>query len=144
MNKRVKNFLQVPLLQTGHRPPVAISADKGTFKHRSRQFLSCVTVIPGGTNLLEVLTCGQPVVTQGSSGKQLALNMKTGFDYVGIDPDQIESGVFDGDYFHCSIEEHVGHGYLYVYKLNSGKVLVTWDPLHTTGLIDKHVTETMD
>ena len=139
VNKRVKQFMQTPLLQTGHLPPCAISADKGTFKHRSRQFLSCVTVIPGGANLLEVLTCGQPVVTQGSSGKQLALNMKSGFDYVGIDPQQIESGVFDGVYFHCSIEEHLGH----LYKLKAGKVLFSWDPLHKTGLVDKHVTELM-
>ena len=139
VNGRVKHFLRTPLLATGHLPPVALSADKGTFKHRSRQFLSCVSVVPGGTNLLEVLTCGQPVVTQGSSGWQLAVNMKTGFDYVGIDPSQIESGVFDGVYFHCSIEENLST----LYKLKPGKVLYTWDPLHKTGLVDKHITETM-
>ena len=138
-NNRVNNFFQVPLKATGHLPAVAISADKGTFKHRSRQFLSCVSMIPGGTNLLEVLTCGQPVVTQGSSGYELAKNMKTGFDYVGIHADQIESGVFDSVYYHCSIEENLGH----LYKLKPGKSLFTWDPLYKTGLVDKHTTETM-
>ena len=86
-------------------------------------------MIPGGTNPLEVLTCGQPVVTQGSSGYGLAKNMKTGFDYVGIHAGQIESGVFHGVYFHCSIEENLGH----LYKLKPGKVLFTWDQLHKTG-----------
>jgi hypothetical protein len=92
--------------------------------------------MPGGKNLLEVLTCGQPVVTQGSSGFELANNMKTGFDCVGIDAAQIESGVFDGVYFHCSIEEYLGK----LYKLEPGKVLYTWDPLHKTGLVDKHLS----
>ena len=91
--KSVRKFLQTPLQQTGHLPPVGISADKGTYKHRTRQFLSYLTIMPGGNNLLEVLTCGQPVVTQGSSGLELAKNMKKGFDYVGIVSIQIESGV---------------------------------------------------
>ena len=90
---------------------MGISADKGTYKHRTRQFLSYLTIMPGGNNLLEVLTCGQPVVTQGSSGLELAKNMKKGFDYVGIVSIQIESGVFDAVYFHRSIEEHLGQLY---------------------------------
>ena len=98
VHRRVEKFLQTPLKQTGHLPPCGISADKGTYKHRSRQFLSCVVVMPGGNKWLEVLTCGQPVVTQGSSGHALAMNMKSGFDYTGINPVQIESAVFDGVY----------------------------------------------
>ena len=65
--------------------------------------------------------------------------MKIGFDYVGIDPQQIESGVYDEIYFHCSIEEHLG----FHYKLKPGKVVFSWDPLHMTGLVEKHVTELM-
>ena len=115
---------------------MGISADKGTYKHRSRQFLSLMTIMPGGTNLLENLSCGQPVATEGSTGLELAKNMKAGFDHIGVDPSQIESGVFDGVYFHCSIEEHLAQ----LYDLTTGKVLYTWDPLHKTGLLDKHVT----
>ena len=88
--------------------------------------------MPGGNNWLEVLTCGQPVVTDGSSGLELAKNMKGGFDYIGLNPEQIESGVFDGVYFHCSIEEHLGK----LYKFPPGKVLYMWD---RTGLMDKHM-----
>ena len=106
VHDKVQKYLNTPLKQTGHLPPCGVSADKGTYKHRSRQFLSCVTVMPGGNNWLEVLTCGKPVVTQGSTGLELAKNMKGGFDYIGLSPVQIESGVFDGVYFHCAIEEH--------------------------------------
>ena len=46
-------------------------------------------------------------MTKGSTGMCLAQNMKTGYDYAGLVAKQIESGVFDGVYFHCSIEEHM-------------------------------------
>ena len=69
IHKKVESFLKTPLVQTGHLPPCGISADKGTYKHRSRQFLSCVVVMPGGK--------------------------KSGYDYVGLSPTQIESAVFE-------------------------------------------------
>ena len=106
VNRRVKQFFSTPLLSTGHLPPIGVSADKATFKHRSRQFLSAVTINPGGDNLIEIVSCGAPVVSGGSSGLDVTLNMKSGFDRFGIASDQIESGVFDGVYFHCSIEDH--------------------------------------
>ena len=92
--------------------------------------------MPGGNNFLEALTCGQPVVTKGSSGEQLAINMKEGFDSFRITSKQIESGVFDGVYFHCSVNKHLHT----LYNFEEGQVLYTWDPLHKTGLVDKHVT----
>ena len=98
-----------------------MSADKGTYQHRSRQFLSIVTVVPGGNNLIEVLTCGQPVVTEGSSGYELARNMKSGFDSFGITASQLESCVFDGVYFHCSIEEQINQ----LYDLQSGQLFTS-------------------
>lgn len=137
VHERVSKYLSTPLKQTGFLPPVCISADKGTYKHRSRQFLSCITIMPGGNNFVEVLTCGQPVVTKGSSGKALAENMKEGFDSFGISSKQIESGVFDGVYFHCSISKHLEE----LYKTNQEHVLYTWDPLHKTGLVDKDVAD---
>ena len=87
--------------------------------------------------MLEVCTSGQPVVTQGSTGAELAKNMKQGFDNFGIISEQIESAVFDGVYFHCSIEDHMNQ----LYKLKPGQVLFTWDPLHKTGLVDKDMTK---
>ena len=36
VNGRVRRFVQTPLKQTGHLPPVAVSADKGTYKGTPR------------------------------------------------------------------------------------------------------------
>ena len=137
VHRRVKEYMSTPMEQTGHLPVVGLAADKGTYKHRGRQFLSFVTMIAGGNNLLEICTAGQPVVTQGSTGIELAKNMKAGFDEFGIIAEQIESGVFDGVYFHCSIEEHLGT----LYKFKPDQVAYTWDPLHKTGLVDKDMTK---
>ena len=52
---------------------------------------------------------------------ELAKNMKGGYDYIGVNSVQIASGVFDGEYFHCSF-------HLYI-----------WDALYKAGLIDKHM-----
>ena len=60
--------------------------------------------------------------------------MKEGF---GISAKQIESGVFDGVYFHCSISKHLEE----LYKTNQEHVLYTWDPLHKAGLVDKDVAD---
>ena len=62
--------------------------------------------------------------------------MKEGYDNTGVSSLQIESGVFDGVYFHCSIEDHLTK----LYNLKPGKVLYTHDLLHRTGLVDKHLT----
>ena len=77
VNGRVRKFLKTPLKQTGHLPPVAISADKGTYKGTPRQFCGITTINPGGDEFLEVLTAGQPVVSEGSSEAQLGKNMTT-------------------------------------------------------------------
>ena len=137
VHKRVTDYLKTPLKQTGHRPPVCISADKGTYKHRSRQFLGVVTIVPGGDEWLVPLSCGQPVVTEGSSGSQLAKNMKTGFDSFELEACQVESAVFDGVYFHCSVEDHLGG----LYNFETGQVLYTYDALHKAGLVDKHMAK---
>ena len=47
VNGRIRKFMKSPLKQTGHLPPVAVSADKGTFKGTPRQFCGVITVNPG-------------------------------------------------------------------------------------------------
>ena len=138
VNGRVQKFIKTPLKQTGFRPPVAVSADKGTYKGNPRQFCGVVTVNPGGGNFLEVLTAGQPVVTCGSTGFQLACNMKTAFDSIGVSGAQIKSGVFDGVYDHVDIKRHLGDLYP---DMKAENFLFTWDPLHRTGLADKHMCQ---
>ena len=132
---QLTKFLTSKLPQTGHRPPLALSADKATYKHRSRQFLGAVTVVPGGPNLLEVISGGQPIVKDGSGGLALTQNMKSGFDELEISSCQIESTVFDGVYFHCNIQMHFSE----VYGINDGDVLYSYDTLHKSGLVDTHM-----
>ncbi len=112
-----------------------MSADKETYKHRSRQFLGAVTVVPGGQILLEVISCGQPIVKHRTDGKALTHNMKAGFDEFGISACQIESAVFDGVYFHCSIQKHFNE----LYGTNDGDILFCYDTLHKSGLVDTHM-----
>ena len=66
---------------------------------------------------------------------ELAKNMKGGYNYIGLDSVQIESGVFDVVYFHCSFEENLNR----VYNLLHRKVLYIFDALQKAGLIDKHM-----
>ena len=136
VTSKVKNFL-TSLKQTGHLPPLAISADKGTYKHRSRQFLMVCTVNPDGENLIEVISCGQPVVDSGSKGLDLVKLMKKGFDVFCIVGSQIKSAVFDGVYFHCNVAEHMKE----VYDIDPSELLFTWDGLYKTSLVDKHLGE---
>ena len=58
IRSRMKQFLTSKLPQTGHRPPLALSADKATYKHRSRQFLGGVTVSSGSDNFFEMVSFG--------------------------------------------------------------------------------------
>lgn len=132
---RLKRFLTRKLSQTGHRPPLALSADKATYKHRSRQFLGGVTISPDGQNLLEVISCGQPIVKEGSTGSALCKTMKSGLDEFGIAGCQIESAVFDGVYFHCSVQKHFNE----LYGLKENDVLYSYDTLHKSRLVDTHM-----
>ena len=106
VQSRMKQFITSKLQQTGHKPPLALSADKATYKHRSRQFLAGVTIAPGSDNFLEVISFGQPIMKHGSTASALSNNMKEGFDALGVEGCQIESTVFDGVYFHIGIQKY--------------------------------------
>ena len=138
VQSRLKQFSTSKLPQTGHRPPLALSADKATYKHRSRQFLDGVTIAPGSDNFLEVVSFGQPIVKHGSTASALSQNMKEGYDALGVEGCQIESNVFDGVYFHIGIQKHFDG----MYKLNEGDILYGYDTLHKSGLIDTHICNT--
>lgn len=84
VQSRIKQFITSKLQQTGHKPPLALSADKATYKHRSRQFLAVVTISPGGDNILEVIRFGQRIVEHGSTASALSNNMKEGFYALGV------------------------------------------------------------
>ena len=83
VTRRVKNFLNLRLTQTGNLPAINTTADRATYKHRTRQFLSCVTLVPVADDLLQVISFGQPIV-KGHKGFEIAQNIKEGLDIFGI------------------------------------------------------------
>ncbi|CAB4009077.1 Hypothetical predicted protein [Paramuricea clavata] len=134
VQSRIKQFITSKLQQTGHKPPLALSPDKATYKHRSRQFLAGVTISPGD-NFLEVISFGQPIVKYGSTTSALSKNMKEGFDALGVEGCQIESTVFDGVYFHIRIQKYFDA----IYGLHERDILYSYDTLHKSGLVDTHL-----
>ena len=134
VTRRFKNFLNLRLTQTGHLPAINTTADKGTYKHRTRQFLSCVTLVPVADDLLQVISFGQPIV-KGHKGFEIAQNIKECLDIFGIKYCQIEGGSFDGQYFNLGVQAAMESGVLYNLPPNS--VLWFWDAMHKIGLVDK-------
>ncbi len=59
VKNRVNEFIQTPLMQTGHQPMLNISADKATYKHRTRQFATATTIVPDSDQLLQVIFLGK-------------------------------------------------------------------------------------
>ena len=134
--RRVSEFIGRKLPQTGHLPAVNITADKATYKHNTRQFLSCVTVMPHAEELLQVISFGQPIV-KGHTGIELARNIKEGMDKFNIKSCQIEGGSFDGQYFHLGVQKALESPT--VYDLPPNSVFWAWDALHKSGLVDTHL-----
>jgi hypothetical protein len=52
VTQRLTRFLDNPLEQTGFRPSGKIGADKATWKHRTRQFVTFTTIVPDSPKLL--------------------------------------------------------------------------------------------
>lgn len=133
VNKRTKAFLNTRLLQTGYRPPLNIQADKGTNVHRTRQFMSVITVIPDSDSLLGCIYMGQPVV-KAHDGHNVAVSIADGLKRFDIASDQIEGGSFDGQYFHLSVNSELKE----LFNLPDTFVCTT-DPLHRCGTVDTHI-----
>ena len=121
------------MIQTGHRPPINIQADKGTNQHRTRQFTSIVTVVPDSPNLLTFVFLGQPVVLR-HDGEGISECIIDELEKWKIKPEQCEGGSFDGQYFHLNVPSHLKE------KFNLSRVFMcTWDPLHKGGVADSHI-----
>ena len=72
------NYLNSPLEQTGFCPSFALSADGGTFKHRSRNFLAINTINSSAPNLIESISVSQDVLDQGKTGLHYLENIVKG------------------------------------------------------------------
>ena len=134
VSKRINQFISSPLQQTGHRPPLNVSADKATYKHRTRQFVSAVTVVPGSDNLIQYIFLGSPVV-KAHDGISVAKNWKEAMDARLVTADQIAGGSVDGQYFHLRVSSHLEE----LYGMEEGSLQFFWDPMHKSGLVDTHL-----
>ena len=94
--------------QTGFKPPINVQADKGTNCHRTRQFTSLITIIPGSPALLTYIYLGQPVVKQ-QDGKDITESIVEQLKLWNIDESQIEGGSFEEQYFHLNVPEHMSN-----------------------------------
>ena len=133
VHQKMKVFLNSRLPQTGFCPPLNIGADKGTSRHRTRQFLMALTIVPDAECFLQPVYIGQPIV-KDHSGHGVSASIKDGLDNFGISASQIEASSHDGQYYHLSVPE----GLVILYKLPN-QFVSTPDPLHKAGTVDVHI-----
>ena len=74
VRRRLKMMFGTRLVATGCLPPVALMADKATHQRETRQLVGCITVNPGGEELLVPLLLGIPKCA-GGSGDDLCNNI---------------------------------------------------------------------
>ena len=133
IHERTKTFFNSRLEQTGFKPALNISADKGTNVHRSRQFTTIKTCVPDSPNLISSIFLGEPVVKK-HDGIGVTDSIVEEVEKFGIKPEQIEGASFDGAYFHQSVPDHMKT------KLNlPDQFIATHDPLHRAGIQDTHI-----
>ena len=133
VHRRMKKFLNSRLLQTGFLPPVNIDADKGTSRHRTRQFIMALTTVPDSEVFLQAVYIGQPVV-KNHSGFGVAESIKDGLDKFKIVGEQLEALSHDGQYFLLSMPDGLKH----LYNLPD-QFISTLDPRHRAGTVDVHI-----
>ena len=69
---RVNNFLNNRLDQPSFRPVGKVVANKSTHKHRTRQFVAFITVVPDSTELIQPIFLDIHVVKAGHTGPAIA------------------------------------------------------------------------
>ena len=120
-------MLGTRLTATGCLPPVNLIADKATHQRETRQLVGCITVNPGGEELLVALLLGIPKCA-GGSGQDLCSNIWEASEPF-VKPIQVCGFTGDGVYKHCEVtpklEEKLGQ-----------KLEYTWDYMHKAALVD--------
>ena len=130
VRKRVLQYFNTELAQTGQRPPAKVIADKATWKHETRMVSGLVTVVPDSPNLLQAFFTGSKACP-GGTGDEMTESLVqvldpyvTGNQYLGL--------AADGATLHCNVgtklSEHFG---------KEGHDC--YDPLHKAGLVDCHM-----
>ena len=135
IKEKITKYLSTPQESTGHRPVVNIGADKATWKHRTRQFVTATIIVPDAPNLLQVMFLGVLTVKKDShTGYALAESIKALLDERGISGEQVAGVSVDGQYINLGVEPSLKN----LYGLD---IPLSWDPLHKAGLVDKHLND---
>ena len=134
VREKVDNFTNTVLEQTGHLPVMNIIADKATWKHRTRQFVMAVCMVPNAPQLIEPIYLGFPIV-KAHTGYAVVKSIKDLLDGRRICGKQIVGASVDGQYIHLGIEEALSE----IYGSEGSNIQVSWDPMHKAGLVDKHL-----
>ena len=134
IKRRLEEYLTNPLPQTGHQPALNVAIDKATHRHKTRQFISAVTIVPGSEDLITVVSLGCPGV-KGNFGKDLAKSAKDGLDAYKVSGHQIEGASVDGQYFNLDVPTHFAE----LYDLPEDSIYWGYDGMHRAGLVDTHL-----
>ena len=132
VKQKIKKYLKKDLKSTGFKPPVKLVADKDTYKHRTRQIISLITVFPQAKDFIQHVYIAHPVVTK-HSGKDVAENLNNEVKEF-ISPEQYQGGSYDGAYIHDSVPKHLNE----IMKVNDNDTQNDWDALHKSGVAEKH------
>ena len=127
-------FLKTRLLQAGFKPCGKIGADKATWKHRSRQFVSFVTVVPDSDDVIHVFYLGHPVV-KSHNGQGVTQSIINVLKEYNIDNEQYLGGSFDGAYFSLNVPELLDEYFGFIENSKHHDL----DPSHKAGLQDVHL-----
>ena len=130
---RLKKYLNTIQIQTGFRPPVNIIADKDTRKHRTRQIVMVMIIVPDSDELIQVIYLGHPIVKL-HTGPDIAKSV-TNITDEWIIKEQVVGASFDGQYHNLNVPNSLNEHF----NLQKNDILYVWDPLHRAGLQDKHI-----
>jgi hypothetical protein len=130
VQKRVQQYFQTLLPQTGRRPPAKVIADKATWKHETRMVSGLVTVVPDTAELIQAFFTGSKACPGGSGDAMTESLVEVVSPY--IDRSQYLGIAADGATLHCNVGKKLGEHF-------QKKGHDDYDPLHKAGLVHTHM-----
>ena len=134
IKERKIEFITSRMIQTGFRPPLALTADLATFRLKCRHFMAVITCTPDSEKLLQVITLAQPPIGP-RRGKDLTDQIDDVVQEHHISPSQIPSTATDGAYHHDHVQEFLDEKW----GIKEGEINHAWDAMHKSALEDGHL-----
>ena len=134
------HFFSTHTPQTGFLPPISFTADGATYKRKCRQFHGCNVLISNSSDLIQSVSLGQDVLSEGKTGDLLTKSIVERLAENHIICDQVSSTVFDGAYHHVGVPRLLRERF----GFTEAELPAWWDWMHRLGIIDKHLGEQND